>query len=358
MKYSNPSREERPVAVIFGGEGCERDISRRSAETVVSALREMNIPLLPVYIDKSGLWYIVDGDLSLDKSAFIPTYPVRLSVSGFLSPEGIIEVRGAIPALHGELGEDGVIQGALRTAGIAYVGSDTAAGSVLMDKAYTKLLAEYMGIPTVPWFLFVGTEGESYSCGERIAESYSQAAALAGELGYPLFVKPARAGSSFGAGRADTEAELISAIERACLYGEPRVIVERCLISPLELECAFLDGERRVFTEAGGIDCRGFYSYDRKYCNTSSVQITERADIPESISRRIKEYSARLCLISGMRDIGRVDFFLDGDKLYFNEANSFPGMTDTSLYTGMLRKCGIDRSELFRTLIGRLGSRA
>ncbi len=348
-------RSLHPVALVFGGEGGEREISRLSAVTLAKALDRLECDYISIFIDERGFWYLIpSGCRSVERvgaEKMIPTYPVKLSGQGcgFLAEGKIIPVSKVIPALHGDMGEDGVIQGALRCAGISYIGADTASGAVLMDKAYTKLLAEYLGIPTVPWFIYIDG-AENWGSG-KIAVTAKQSLSLARELGYPLFVKPACSGSSIGADVAKTPTELLSAIGFAAQISK-KVLIEKYIENPTELECAYLGGVKPLVTLPGSVVSEGgFYSYNRKYGGQGQAKVSADADVGMEISRLAVEYSRALCLISGVRDIARIDFFLLGEKLYFNEINSFPGMTEDSLYPKMLSGAGISLEDALERLI-------
>lgn len=354
----NPVNRRAPIALLFGGEGGEREISCLSAVGVAKALDELSADYIGVYIDPKGYWYIlgrgVENIRRRDLRSAKPAYPARLvgNGCGFITDGEMIRVSSVIPVLHGDMGEDGVVQGALRCAGIPYLGSDTYAGSLLMDKAYTKLLAEYSGIPTVPWFLYVHGERPSTG-GGKIATCRSEALAIAERLGYPLFVKPARSGSSIGAAGASCPAELIRALKRAASVCT-RVIVEKMLPSPVELECAFLDMGKKIFLSPGSIVSRdGFYSYGSKYGGEGRVEIKAEAQVSDDVAEKIKKYSEAICLLSGAADFARIDFFLSEDELYFNEINTFPGMTEDSLFPRMTAHAGIPLKHMLTELLRR-----
>lgn len=342
-----------PIAVIFGGEGGEREISSITASNIITGLTELDIPVLPIEIAADGCWIAnprTDSELSVSAAKLRLG---RESVGGFVHSGGFIRVRGAIPALHGELGEDGVVQGALRCAGISFIGSDTTAGAVLMDKVYTKLLAEHVGIPTVAWFAYIQDKFGSDSC--RVAYDIPSARKLAAELGYPVFIKPARSGSSIGAGRAYTPQELDRAIEAALAVCQGRLIIERFIENPIELECAYLEGECEIYTAPGSVISKeGFYSFDKKYLDTGGISLSVSADVNDDIKNRIKDYSKRLRSMSGLRHLARFDYFLSNGELFFNEVNSFPGMTEGSLYQRMLGVSGVPFQKLMERLVSLL----
>ena len=352
------SKEKLPVAVIFGGEGAEHEISCLSALNVVCALEELGRKYISVYIDRRGCWFIIpsgkDAVLHIDENAGMPTYPLKLSesCSGFLTETGVIPIDTAIPVLHGDMGEDGVVQGALRCAGIKYVGSDTLAGAVAMDKAYTKLLAEYLGIPTVPWFLYIVGVGND-EC-SKVALNEDGVLKLASEIGYPLFVKPVASGSSIGAGVANDSGELLSAVRySASVCG--RVLIEKKIECPTELECGYFDGGKIVITPPGSIvSSDGFYSFGAKYCGKGETKVSAIADVSDEVKEKLTEYSRSICLLAGIKDIARVDFFLSQGKIYFNEINTFPGMTEDSLYPKMLKEAGIPLSMALDKLLSEI----
>ena len=207
---------KRSVALIFGGEGCERDISIRSAKGIYEMIDRERFSVLPVYISESGDWYaqreMPEGEIPQD----IPTFPVRIAGrSGFLVKGHVGTVSVALPILHGEYGEDGVIQGALEAAHIPYIGCGVISGALTSDKAYAKAVAESLGIPTARWICSDGRTAETLKAlAERV-------------IGYPMFIKPARRGSSIGAARVDRAEDFYTAYADAAIHG--RVIIEECI---------------------------------------------------------------------------------------------------------------------------------
>lgn len=316
------------VALIYGGRGAEAEVSLRGAERVLPLISRENYKPLAVFIDKDGRWLCGGGEVT---PAFIG------GLSGLYREGEMIPLSCAIPLLHGDFGEDGVVQGALENAKIPYAGCDTGAGAIACDKAATKALAESLSIPTLPFRVAVNTEG----CIE--AEEY---------LGYPLIVKPCTLGSSVGISVATNRDELTKATERA-LRLCPRVIIEKYLCAPRELECGYFSANcKEIFTDPGEISCdEGFYDYEKKYLGVGKVKISHPAKIPEDIKRRIKDYTARLVRAIGVRDLCRADFFLNDGEIYFNEINTMPGFTEGSLYPEMLKNHGVEPLELINLLI-------
>lgn len=341
-------------AVIFGGAGAEHDISRLSACGFIAEAEQLNFDILPIFVDKNGDFYIYVGDTSeigdisraINRDALLPTFPTRLSGKcGFAFGGGIIQVSLAVPVLHGDFGEDGRVQGLLECAGIRLAGADTVSGAVMSDKAYSKAVAAAAGVKTLPWLVCT------------IGEFSADASALVGrvvlEIGLPAFIKPTGLGSSIGAAAAYSESEIYVALERAFSVSE-RVMAEPLLQGKRELECAFFDmhGKRVISHPAEVITQGGFYDYGRKYLNTDEVRLSVHADVPGSVASLVRKTSGVLAAALGARHIARFDYFLAGNgELYFNEVNSFPGLTSGSLYTRMLAECGIGYSDFVRFML-------
>ena len=328
------------VALIFGGEGCERDVSVRSAKNIYKMIDKERFSVLPIYISENGNWYaqreMPDGEIPLD----IPTFPIRIDGrSGFLVKGHVGTVSVALPILHGEYGEDGVIQGALEAAHIPYVGCDVISSALAIDKAYTKAVATTLGIPTAGW---ICSDGRTASEIKALAEE---------KLGYPMFIKPARRGSSIGASRVDTPADFYPAYDAAEIHG--RVIIEECISVKYEVECGFLSlGGKTLINPGGTIDTHGaFYDFETKYRNNDTEIISHGAPLtPERA--RIADMAESLARALNMRHIGRLDFLVSTDgEIYFNEVNTTPGMTTTSLYPGITEDMGLEKGEFINRLI-------
>ncbi len=316
------------VALIYGGRGYESEVSVRGAERIMPLIDREKYRTVSVFIDKDGKWLCNGGEV----------FPALIGgVSGLCREGEMIPVNCAIPILHGDFGEDGVVQGALENAKIPYIGCAVCAGAVCADKSLTKLIAERLGIKTVPWIL---AEGQ-----EDILKSENA-------LGYPVFVKPCTLGSSVGASMANNREELALALKEA-LRLDRRVIIEKYLHRPRELECGyFKDKCKEIFTNPAEIICKkDFYDYSSKYIDGEGTALSPVADVGESIKQKIKEHSASLVRTIGVRDLCRVDFFLHDGELYFNEINTMPGFTPDSLYPEMLAMAGVQPSELIEGLI-------
>lgn len=316
------------LALIYGGRGRESEVSRRGKTHILPLIDENTYRVLPIFIDKDGRWLMEEREVCLYRG-------------GFFCPETkeFLPTDCALPLLHGDWGEDGRVQGALECANIPYVGCDVAAGAVCRDKGLVKTIAERLGIPTLPFITVLADEGVDYAarCAERT-------------LGYPMFIKPANLGSSVGVGAAEDKGGLISALKYAFSLSR-RVIIEPCLKDKRELECGYFSTKsKELFTNPGEILCNGLYGYKEKYCS-GEIGLALRADVSDTLRENVREYSRRLVRALGVRDIARIDFFLSGDGLYFNEINTMPGFTDGSLYAKMIGAYGISEEKLIESLI-------
>ncbi len=324
--------DKKRVALIYGGRGYEHSVSVAGAKNLISLIDGERYEALPVLISKNG-------DFSLcsphsDGRDGIRVYPIyRNGCGGLLTEDGeFIPLDCAFPLLHGDFGEDGTVQGLLASARIAFVGCDTRASAICLDKAVTKAVAEALGIPTVRWRLVTDS-----SCPN--------------DEHLPVFIKPDCLGSSYGAGKAETSEQLEEVFEAANKLGNGRVLVEELKCPVRELECAYFEAQgEKLFTTAGEILCEGFYSYEKKY-SALGAKTAARADVSHSDAVKMHEYSEALCSFIGIRHLARIDFFLSDGIIYLNEINTMPGMTETSLYLRLLSEAGISPEEAVNRLL-------
>lgn len=347
MKLSTKKR----VAVIFGGIGPEHSVSVQSAEYFIRNTDKSKYRPIPIYISKSGRWTLYPlcsspNKIELGAAVGIPTYPVRLGCkSGFLVFGRVLTVDAAIPVLHGVGGEDGRVQGALEAAGISFVGADSSACALCHNKAYTKTFAEALGIPTLPW---IYTE-----CSTEESDILELMGSAEKKIGYPMFIKPASQGSSLGCAPALCRADFAPAYRAAYRMSDGRVLIEKMLETPKELEVAYFNAKsNEIFTKPGEITYdRGFYSYDEKYSELSSARVEDTSTLAPEDTELIEQYSKALVSALGIRHLCRIDYFFSGGKIYFNEINAIPGMTEASLYPRLLCEHGIDGEEMTGGLI-------
>ncbi len=324
------------VALIYGGEGAERDISKISAKNLLSLIDKSKYDVFPIEISASGNWKAVTED-----GKYIGTFPIMLDgVSGFLLNGKILPVDCAIPCLHGDFGEDGTVQGALATAHVSYVGQDVYASGMTSDKAYAKLAASHLSIPTASWII---------SHGKDAKEAKAKAEA---RLNYPMFIKPARLGSSYGAIPVRSEADFESAYTFAKGF-DKRLLIEELIRFDYEVECALFDvGERKISAGGRVLSNGKFYDFDSKYNSKRSPFTEAKSGAFPDIEKKIIRYTEQLADFIEIRHISRFDFFVTKDKrIFFNEINAFPGMTETSLYPKLTEDMGYRRGEFINLII-------
>lgn len=342
------------VLVVFGGESSEHEISRISAASVIDHVDTDRYEVLKAGITRDGNWFLTDASTSDIESGAWETNagnrPLMLSLDrdnrGFFCKgnDGFekVTVDVAFPVLHGKNGEDGTIQGMLGMAGIPYVGSGTAASASCMDKGITKALIEQADVALQAKCCIIHRRG----CDPlEVAESVD--AFFKG--GYPLFVKPASAGSSVGISKVRSREELAEGIEVAFAQ-DPKILIEET-IEGRELEVAVLGNGEPAASGVGEIfPGHEFYDYEAKYFDDSSrTEVVE--DLPKEKEEEIRDTAVAIYRVLGCRGLARVDFFLKDDgELVFSEINTMPGFTKISMYPKLWEAKGMAYGEL----IGRL----
>ena len=356
------------VAVVFGGRSGEHTISCATAAGVLSAIDRDRYDVLPIGITPTGQWVLVDDDpaaLALDDSR----PPVEITAEGLgrgelaiqlgggaltaLTPAGpsvLGDVDVVLPLLHGPYGEDGTIQGLLEMLGIRYVGCGVLASAAGMDKQATKVLLEAAGITTAP-HVVVGPH--------RWKRDRAAILAACEELDYPLFVKPARAGSSLGITKVERREDLLAAIETARAV-DPKVLVETG-ITGREVEVAVLGGrgdDAPRVAEPGEIvmdashGAGEFYDYETKYLAHDAVQMVCPARLAAAERELVMSTAAEAFIAIGAEGLTRVDFFVTDDgRAVVNEVNTMPGFTPFSMYPYMWKTSGLDYPDLVGELI-------
>lgn len=338
------------VAVLFGGMSSEHEISKISASTIILNLSREKYTILPIYITKNGSWKLYDGPIENICNTEWESYSTNVIISPDVSHKGLIRIVGdkikfmpidvVIPVLHGKMGEDGTVQGLLELAKIPYIGCNVLSSAVSMDKAFTKIIANNIGILQAKYEILYKYDLENID--------YKK---LEKNIGYPCFVKPANAGSSKGVSKASNKDELLEAIKEAFLHDIKVVIEEN--IEGREVECAVLGNFDVKATEVGEVlSATDFYDFDSKYNNKESKTVIP-ANIDDSISKEIKEKAIKIFKALDGRGLSRVDFFIqkDTNKVIFNEINTFPGFTPISMYHMLWKDKGLDLPNLLDTLI-------
>ncbi len=339
------------ILILFGGKSTEYDVSLCSAASVLRNISHDAYTVYALGITKDGQWLLSDGDPDAIENN---TWQTRKTHRAWISPncgEGVfvekdsknirIPIDVVFPVLHGKNGEDGTIQGLLEIAGLPCVGSSTLAAALTMDKAITNLLADYYHILQAKWRAI-----DHYTYLNQ-KESFLQEAEDA--LGYPIFVKPACAGSSVGVTKAADRAALEEAMTLAFSVDDKVVLEET--IKGREIECAVLGNEAPIASAPGEIEpCAEFYDYDAKYVSDSKLYIPARVD--EKTARIVQEEALKIFQFCNCSGLSRVDFFLTEDnRLFFNEINTIPGFTKISMYAKLFAYSGIPYSELIDRLL-------
>lgn len=345
---------KKKVALLFGGVSSEHEVSCMSVASVYENIdREKYDPQL-LGITKGGEWFLYCGDIENVrqnkwtedaknlKRAFI--CPDR-SVHGIMVEEGPTmfphRIDAVFPVLHGRNGEDGSMQGLLEVAGIPYVGCRVLSSALCMDKDVCHAVLKNAGVPQVKWLTFMK--------GCDLGEAFRTVTA---ELGYPVFVKPANAGSSVGITKAKSEAELDAAFDLA-FANDRKIIVEAAVKNPIEVECAvFGNGELTVGGPGEIVPADEFYSYDAKYFNAES-KLYIPARLSEEKAEEIRETAKRAYRVLGCRGLTRVDFLVDREtgEVVLNEPNTLPGFTNISMYPKLMTAAGMSYKWLISGLI-------
>lgn len=345
------------VAIFFGGMSSEHEVSRRSVESVLRNISDKKYDVVRIGITKDGKWLMYSGPIDKisngdwendpqNKVAFIS--PDR-STSGLiiLNDNGsweTINIDVIFPVLHGKNGEDGTIQGLFQLSGIPFVGCDTASSAACMDKVVTNVMLTQNGIKKAKFTSF--WKNEFVENREEIISKVEDTLRQ-----YPLFIKPANAGSSVGVTKASDRNELIKAIEVA-MQEDSRILVEETIVGR-EVECAVLGNETAIASEVGEIaPSNDFYDYDAKYLsNTSKLFIP--AQIDSKTTDKIRKAALSAYKVMGCSGLSRIDFFLEENtnEVLLNEINTLPGFTSISMYPKLFEAVGISYPELIDRLI-------
>jgi len=367
METEQPAHRKPRVAVVFGGRSSEHAVSCATAAGVMQAIDREAYDVVPIGISRDGHWVLTDGDpapLELTASqtpevgrkdgfgVLVPLATTDRSLT-VLEPEEVPRSLGDVdvvfPLLHGPFGEDGTIQGMLELADIRYVGSGVFASAAGMDKHYMKVVFAAAGLPVGPYAVITDSQWRR-----------DKAAAMdaVGALDYPVFVKPARAGSSMGISKVSSPEALEAAIELARDH-DRKVIVEQGIVGR-EIECAVLQGRGtdaprtsqvgEIVVEAGG--GHEFYDFAAKYLEEQGVVLSCPADVPERISAEVRRLAAAAFEALGCEGLARVDcFYTEAGDVVINEINTMPGFTPHSMYPQMWAASGVTYPELVDELV-------
>ncbi|WP_237209914.1 D-alanine--D-alanine ligase family protein [Rothia nasimurium] len=355
------------VALLCGGRSSEHSISLITARGVLGAIDHEKYDVVTIGITKDGRWYLTDEAalVELTEATALAEFPdegkqVFLPLGGGDNRLRLIDSADAtsvemgpaidvvFPLLHGPFGEDGTVQGLLEMADLKYVGCGVASSAIGMDKHFMKVAFEAAGLEVGPYEVVTHRQWVLDQAGarERIEK-----------LGYPVFVKPARAGSSFGITKVDSADQLDAAIAEAQAH-DPKLVIEAGIVGR-EIECAVLDGHRSELPRAsypGEIvvvdEQHGFYDFEAKYVSKTSAETRCPADLPAEVSERMRQLAVEAFLAVDGEGLCRADFFYTEDgRLVINEVNTMPGFTPISMYKTMWENTGLAYGELIDELI-------
>jgi D-alanine-D-alanine ligase len=313
------------VAVLGGGRSSEHEVSLASAASVCEGLRAAGHVAVPIEIGRDGVWRRDGARVALE--------PGR----------GLDQVDVVFPALHGPFGEDGTVQGLLECLDVAYVGAGVLASALCMDKVMFKQVMSEADIPQVKYRPVPV---------ERFRDARQAILDELPELGLPVFVKPARLGSSVGIVRVERADALADALESAFTH-DPLAIVEAAARG-LEVECSVIGNAEPVASQPGEIRLSagktGWYDYEAKY-TPGGMQLIVPPRVAAPVRERIRQLAVEAFLKARCCGLARVDFFVDGDAVLVNELNTMPGFTSTSVFAALFEAGGISYPELLDRLV-------
>jgi D-alanine-D-alanine ligase len=355
------------VAVLFGGRSSEHAISCVTAGSVLAAIDRDTYDVIPIGIAKDGRWVLESGDpgrLAIGGRDQLPEVDASLPVLSIAQdggagamvvhepgqvPHALGHVDVVFPVLHGPFGEDGTIQGLLEIADVRYVGSGVLSSAVGMDKHYMKVVFGAAGLPQLPYAVITDRRWRSDPEGCR---------AEVDALGYPVFVKPCRGGSSIGISKVRSRDELDAAVEEARRW-DPKVVVEASAgEGAREIECGVLESlggaapETSVVAEITVEGDHDFYDFAAKYLPEEHTRLDVPAELDESVATEVRRLSAAAFEALACEGLARVDFFLLPDGgLVLNEINTMPGFTPTSMFPRMWGASGLPYPALVDRLL-------
>ncbi len=342
------------VGILFGGKSAEHEISLQSAKNVIDAIDREKFEVTLIGIDKSGRWYLNDASQFLlhaddpkqikmqhlqEEIALVAGRETQqlVRLSNTETPDALDVV---FPILHGPMGEDGTIQGLLKSANVPFVGAGVLGSAVGMDKDVMKRLLRDAGLPIGKFHTVNVLQKGDIIFSEMVKK-----------LGCPVFIKPANMGSSVGVHRAENESEFKAGLADAFRY-DNKVIIEE-FIDGREIECAVLGNENPAASLPGEIiPHHQFYSYEAKYLDETGAGLQIPAELPQPLVRKIQQKAIATFQTLNCEGLARVDFFLQkDDKIVVNEINTMPGFTRISMYPKLWGASGLTYAALIEKLI-------
>lgn len=339
------------VALLFGGNSSEHDVSKRSAHTVYDALDKDKYEVSVFMFTKEGFLLGNEDSMKIfngapeDEIVAEATKDVDFS-NPLANLQNLSEVKDVdlfYPVIHGNMGEDGTVQALFRLLDKPYIGSGIASSAISFDKDLTKQILTLHGIRNTR-YVVVTPENKAEFTYERCAK----------ELGETLFVKPARQGSSVGIHKVSNKADFDAAIEDGFRY-DFKILVEETINSPREVECSVLGNRQPKASKLGAVlvpESDDFYDYNNKFVDASGVVFEIPIELPEDLTKEIQQMSLDAFRVLGNRGMARMDFLVDENNVpYFGEVNTLPGFTNISLYPQLWAVSGINYKELINKLI-------
>ncbi len=344
------------VAIIFGGQSSEHEVSCISAATIIKNMDTSKYDQVLIGITKEGKWLFVENVGRIEDGSWVDGHRTAVFSPDatkkeilVLHRDGTYESIGidvVFPVLHGLYGEDGTIQGLFEMAGLPYVGCGVLASAVSMDKLFTKIIVEHLGVAQAKF-----EEVRAYQLREDLEGTLDRIEAA---LPYPVFVKPSQAGSSKGVSKAANRQELIDALNVAREH-DSKILVEET-INGREIECGVLGttnhAEASCVGEILAASNAAFYDYDAKYNNADSKTVVN-PELPDGKADEIRDYASKIFSAVDGFGLARVDFFLERDtnRVVFNEINTLPGFTSISMYPMLWNEMGKEIKVLIDELI-------
>ncbi len=342
------------VGILFGGKSAEHEISLLSAKNVIAALDKNKYEVVLVGIDKNGEWHLRDAYQFLTNA----DNPKRIQLHPTLEPvtlipkengENLVCVNGTgraqpldivFPILHGTYGEDGTVQGLLKMANIPFVGAGVLGSAIGMDKDVMKRLLRDAQIPSARFLTFTASNREGLVYEEMVEQ-----------LGLPLFIKPANAGSSVGINKVKNKQDFETAINDAFLY-DRKILIEE-YVKGREIECSVLGNDHPIVSIPGEIiPQHEFYSYEAKYLDAEGALLEVPAKLDQKTTEKIQKLAVKAYQVLCCEGMARVDFFLkENGDVYVNEINTIPGFTNISMYPKLWEISGIAYADLIDRLI-------
>ena len=344
---------KKTVGVVFGGKSSEHEISLISARSIIENIPADKYNVVKIGITRDGEWRLYEGDTEKLPSGEWESCCTPAVITPDASVHGLtvfrdggietVRLDAVFPALHGKNGEDGSIQGLFQLAGIPYVGCGVASSAICMDKALTNIICDANGIAQARWLQIEKSQLE-----KGISDTLDRAEEY---LRYPVFVKPARAGSSVGISKAYDRGELEAAVENAFRY-DSKIVCEE-FIDGFEVECAVMGNVTPTVSSVGEIVPESdFYDYDAKY-RSGTTKLLIPSSLTEEKMGEVRTIAAKAYKAFGCTGLARIDFLVDkkSGKVFLNEPNTLPGFTSISMYPKLFEADGVAYGELLDRLI-------